>query len=541
MEFMNENTIEALDFRYIFNNIATLTPYGKIYKNRLKAFEVGEERELIDELDKIENYLLFIQNNDIRREINNVFSHIKDLRTSIKRTMDGFILTEVELFEIKIFLFLIRDLEKIIKKYKIKVYKDTEIIPIKSLEQTLDPENTGVSTFYIYDNYSEELKSIRERKRSLDKEIKLEKKHIKEKIEEDFKLRLQPDLSLSIPKSNKELIEKIQNYPYLTYTSETYINIKFTIKPTDDINKLEQEVLILKGKEEKEELRIREYLSKEIKKRKKEIFKNMANIGRLDLILGKAKFALDINGVKPEIIKEHKIEIEEGIHPKVSDFLKEKDLKFTPVSIGLKEGVTCITGANMGGKTISLKLVGLLSAMTQYGLFVPAKRMKYGLNKFIKTSIGDMQSTDSGLSTFGGEIKIVSEAIKSADERGIILIDELARGTNPEEGYAISKAIVSYLKDKNSISLLTTHYDNIANLDNVVHLQVIGLSKINFDSLLLEMSKEDKMDIINKYMDYRLKIVEKNTLVPRDALNIAKIMGIDEEVLKLAESYLIDN
>ncbi len=84
--------------------------------------------------------------------------------------------------------------------------------------------------------------------------------------------------------------------------------------------------------------------------------------------------------------------------------------------------------------------------MAQYGLMVPAKKMKLGLNQFIKTSIGDLQSTDQGLSTFGGEIQLISKAIEKSHERGLILIDELARGTNPEEGYAISKAIVEYLK-----------------------------------------------------------------------------------------------
>ena len=304
------------------------------------------------------------------------------------------------------------------------------------------------------------------------------------------------------------------------------------------MNQLEREVLILKDKEEREELRIRENLSKEIGKRRREIFRNMASIGKLDLILGKAKYALDINGVKPDIVEEHEIEIIDGIHPKVADFLKEKELSFTPISIFLKEGVACITGANMGGKTISLKLVGLLSVMAQYGLFVPAKRMKLGLNQFIKSSIGDMQSTDSGLSTFGGEIKIVGEAISKSNEKGLILIDELARGTNPEEGYAISKAIVDYLKDKNSITLLTTHYDNVANLDNVVHLQVVGLSQINIFDLAKEMDSHEKMEIINKYMDYSLRVVEKDTAVPKDALNIARIMGLDEEILKLAEKYL---
>jgi DNA mismatch repair protein MutS2 len=538
MIFMDQVTQESLDFQYILNKISTLTPYGMMYKGRLKAFELGRERELMEELDKIEAYLPSVYNKEIRREFNNIFAHIKDLRTSTRRAMEGFILTEVELFEIKNFLFLIRDLSELIKKNNIPIFDDTEIKPIESLEKLLDPENTGISTFYIYDTYSDELKQIREKKREVDKEIKLKKRELKDTIKEELNLDLRPDSSVVISKDKKELIEKIQNYSHLTYVSETYMNIKFTIKPTEKMNQLEREVLILKDKEEREELRIRENLSKEIGKRRREIFRNMASIGKLDLILGKAKYALDINGVKPDIVEEHEIEIIDGIHPKVADFLKEKELSFTPVSIFLKEGVACITGANMGGKTISLKLVGLLSVMAQYGLFVPAKRMKLGLNQFIKSSIGDMQSTDSGLSTFGGEIKIVGEAISKSNEKGLILIDELARGTNPEEGYAISKAIVDYLKDKNSITLLTTHYDNVANLDNVVHLQVVGLSQINIFDLAKEMDSHEKMEIINKYMDYSLRVVEKDTAVPKDALNIARIMGLDEEILKLAEKYL---
>lgn len=538
MVFMDESTKESLDFQYILNKISTLTPYGMMYKGRLRAFELDRKKELMEELDKLEAFLPSVQNKEIRRELNNIFAHIKDLRTSTRRAAEGFILTEVELFEIKNFLFLVRDLSQLIKKNNIPAFDDTEINPIESLEKALDPENTGISTFYIYDAYSEELRKIRDRKREADKEIKIEKKVIKDKIKKELNLDLRPDSSVVISKDKKELIEKLQNEPYLTYVSETYMNIKFAIKPTEKITQLDREILILKDKEEREELRIREDLSKEIGKRRKEIFRNMANIGRLDLLLGKAKYALDINGIKPEIIEEHKIEIIDGIHPKVADFLKEKELSFTPISISLKEGVACITGANMGGKTISLKLVGLLSAMAQYGLFVPAKKMKLGLNQFIKSSIGDMQSTDSGLSTFGGEIKIVQEAISMAKEKGLILIDELARGTNPEEGYAISKAIVAYLKDKNSITLLTTHYDNVANLDNVVHLQVIGLSKVNVIDLAKEISIEEKMEIINKYMDYRLRIVQKDTSVPKDALNIARIMGLDGEILELAEGYL---
>lgn len=538
MIFMDENTKKSLDFQYILNKISISTPYGMIYKNRLKAFKVEEVDELIEELDKLEEFLPSIAKVEIRKEFNNIFAHVKDLRSSVKRAMEGFILTEVELFEIKNLLFLIRDLNNLINKYNIPVFEDTKITPIKSLEIALDPEGTGISTFYIYDNYSEELRTIREKRRTIDRELKLEKKLIKEKIKLELGLDLRPDASIVISKDEKAGLKKLEEYPDLIYISETYMNIKFAIKPTEKMTNLQTQNSILKDKEEVEELKIRENLSKEIGKRRKEIFRNMANIGRLDLLIAKAKFAIGINGVRPEILNEHRIEISHGIHPKVVELLKEKGLNFTPISIDLKEGVTCITGANMGGKTISLKLVGLLSAMAQYGLFVPAESMKLGLNKFIKTSIGDMQSTDSGLSTFGGEITIVQEAITMAHNKGLILIDELARGTNPEEGYAISKGIVTYLKDKNAITLLTTHYDNVANIDKVVHLQVIGLSEINILELAEEIEKNKKMETINKYMDYRLRVVKRDQSVPRDALNIAAIMGLDKEVINLAENYL---
>lgn len=538
MVFMDESTKESLDFQYILNKINPITPYGKMYKGRLKAFEIGEEEKLKKELGKIEAFLPYIENKEIRRDFNNVFAHIKDLRTSIRRTMEGFILTEVELFEIKILLFIIRDLNKFMIDNNIPCFNNTEIKRMESLERLLDPEDTKISTFYIYDAYSLELKKLRKKRSRVDKSIKLENNNIKEKIKEELDINLRPDNSLTVSKDKKGLLKTLEDHPYLSYRSETYMNITFSIKPSDQMVSLEREIIILKDKEEREEQKIRESLSREINKKRKAIYRNMANIGRLDLLIAKTKYALDIEGVKPGIKEEKGIHIVDGIHPQVYDFLKGKKLEFTPITICLSGGVTCITGANMGGKSVSLKLTGLLSAMAQYGLFVPAKSMTLGLNKYIKSSIGDMQSTDSGLSTFGGEIKIVSEGIARAHERGLILIDELARGTNPEEGYAISKAIVNYLKDKESITLLTTHYDNVANSEDIVHLQVIGLSKINLLDLFGEIDVDEKMDFINRHMDYRLKRVKETKEVPRDAINIATIMGLDEEIIKLAEGYL---
>ena len=537
---MDESTKEALDFQYVLNKIEVITPYGQMFKSRMKPFVIGGEEALKYQLDVLGSFIPYVEDLEIRRRFNDLLAHVKDLRNSVKRAVDGFTLNEVELFEIKNFLFILIELQTLFEEKKIPRFTETTISLIDKLLEILDPENTKISTFYIYDEYSEELKTIRKEKIRIKKEIRQETIRIKEKVQKELEVNLRPDNSIMIPKSKKAELDRLKENEDMIYVSETYMMIKFAIKPTEEITSLERIEQILDNKEEREEQRIKEMLTKEVAKRNRELYRNMLSIGRLDLFLAKAKLAMAINGTKPEILSNHHVDIESGRHPKVEEFLKERGLEFKPISVKLMPGVATITGANMGGKTISLKLIGLLTAMAQYGLYVPAEKMTLGLSKYIKTSIGDMQSTDSGLSTFGGEIKVVREAMARSEEQGLILIDELARGTNPQEGYAISKAIVVHLLNKPSITLLTTHYDNVANIENVLHLQVVGLSNLDFNKLKEEIKNSDGMDIINKNMDYRLKVVEQSKEIPKDALNIARIMGLDDEILQIAEN-IIDN
>ena len=301
---------------------------------------------------------------------------------------------------------------------------------------------------------------------------------------------------------------------------------------------LENKLSILKEKEEREEEKVRRFLTNKVKDYSRDLWQNISGIGRLDLILAKAKLARDLKGVKPNIVSRHVLHIKRGRHPKIEEILNKKGLKFTPISVNLKEGVTVITGANMGGKTVSLKLIGLLVSMAQHGLFVPAEEMTLGLNSFIKSSMGDFQSIDRGLSTFGSEIVRIKEATDLCHKKGLILMDELAKGTNPREGYAISKALVEYFKDKNSITIMTTHYDNIVDKD-VLHLQVAGLSNIDFNELEKRlMSTSERLDILNSLMNHELIEAKESSQVPQDAINIAKILGLKAEIIDLAQQYL---
>ncbi|WP_352420283.1 hypothetical protein [Proteiniborus sp.] len=539
-DFIDNNTKEVIGLDYILRKIDTITPYGKELKENIEPFKIGEEDLLIKQFAIIERLVKLIKENKFFfKNIKNILHNIKDIRNSTLRAKEGYILSNVELFEIKGFILTLVELSEELKTIEDQLDNSIIINRIVELETLLDPQKTKIKAFYIYDDYSDRLKSIREKKRQIDNKIKIEKKEIKGKLERELSLKIRPDGSILISKNQKEILEKVKNNPNLIYSSETYMNIKFTLKSTPTLYELEKELAAIKEREEEEEQEIRQHLSEKIGFYYNEIIMNTQYIGKLDLMLAKTYMAIGTNSIKPTILKEHRISITNGRHLKVEDILKSNGQEFTPISITLYEGVSCITGANMGGKTVSLKLVGQLCAMAQYGLFVPCTKMETGLHGFIYGSIGDMQSTDKGLSTFGSEISSIKEGLKKADKNGLILIDELARGTNPDEGYAISKAIVNFLKNKKSITLITTHYDNVANSDGVLHYQVVGLSGIDYEELRNKMfSNANSMDLVSQCMDYRLKKVTKDTRVPRDAINIARLMGLEESIVEDAEKIL---
>lgn len=538
--FISEDTAKNLDLDFIFDNLNVYTPYGEVYKKAMKPYVTKEKDSLVEELDRIEKVVNLIERQRYDFiEMRNYFKHIKDLRLTFKRVDEGDVLSTTELFEIKMFVSVLKNLDINLKKLRWDIPEDIKPRSIPYLESLFDPGKTGTNTFYIYDEYSKMLAYIRRDIRDIENRISKERKSLKEKVEKDLNVKLRANGEITVNKDNKELIDRFKAYEFLTYSVETYMNITFKTISTLDIDNFNQKLQELKLIEEEEEFKVRKTLSGEIKKHMGDIEKNIGAIGKLDLLVAKGYHAVGFNAAKPEIVDENSIYILNGRNIKVEQNLKKDDREFTPITLELKKGVTCITGANMGGKTISLKTIGLLLVMAHYGMFVPAEKMKLSLKKYVFFSMGDLQSTDKGLSTFGGEILKIKEAIKDADKEGLILIDELARGTNPKEGYAISKAIINYLKNKETITIITTHFDGLADEEEVKHLQVRGLSVEDWDKISEKIQEERHgVSLLHYYMDYRLTEIKDIKEVPKDAINISRLMGLDEQILKDAEEIL---
>ena len=527
---MTENTIKNINFDYIFNEVKPITEYGIRKKREAKPFKMGQEAGLRNEFNKIRAFI----ESEKRRDIIDILKHIKNIHETLDRAKNNQVLDEVELFEIKNFQIQSEKMDKVLKAVSID---DLRLTPIPQLIELLDPAHEKLNTFYIYDGYSEKLKNLRSEKKQLEKYIGLLKKEIKTNIEKKYSIKLNLKDEVTISKAQGEKLEELSNDSNLRISGENYLNVIFKIKSSIEMDQLEKTLEYLKNEEEEEEFKIRQNISKEIKGYYDLIVNNIQIIGETDYIIAKANYAQKTHSVEPEIITELEIDIKAGRNLKLEKTLKEKKEKhkeYVPVDLNLRKNVICITGANMGGKTVSLRMLGQIAAITAYGMYVPCEYAKICLFEKIFISVGDDQSIEKGLSTFGAEIVNLKEALDYSDTRCLILIDELAGGTNPKEGYAITKAVVNYLKKKNCITVLTTHYDNVANDDDVQNLQVAGLKLPDETDLF----KINNIEQISKYMDYRLIEVQYQSDIPKDAIKIAKMAGINESIIKDAENYL---
>lgn len=535
----NIKTRRETGFDYVLSEMELGTPFGQKGMKEKQPFFPGQEELLRRELDKIEEMMRLVQANrrsvDILRE---TFMEMKDNSFTIERSKSS-VLSVVEIFEIKSLLLQMKKIRELFQDTELPVefvLEDTD-----SLLKALDPRGDGLNTFYIYDEFSEKLGEMRKEKRNIELSIRKENKARKQEIKEKYGITLTPKFEFTVSKSNDESIKMINEIEDLEQVEEDYTSVTFTLKKTDEIYAFLKEMEDLNRRIEEEEDTVRENLSRIIGTYEEILSENCRRLGELDITLAKALYAKKHNCVKPEIIKEHKLEIQEGRHLKVEDVLLSKGKAYCPVSICLEDGVTCITGANMGGKTVSLKLVGLVAVLTQYGFFVPAERAQVGLSNYMQILIGDSQSVERGLSSFGSEMEELKEILDNSKERSLLLIDEIASGTNPVEGLALTRSLVDYLKARAYISLITTHFETVTEDPQVCNMQVCGLAGADFDRLDREIryaGRKERIDVISKYMDYRLRRVEDQSEIPKDALNIAKMLGIGSDIINRAKDYM---
>lgn len=509
---MNKKSLKVLEFEKIKEKLKkyTASSAAKAIIEELEPYESSYEvRRALKETDEALKLL--------GKKGSPPFEGLYDVRDAIERAGKGGTLMAGSILKIGNMLRCARNLKDYIgRKEEEEAYPLLEstcegIVPLKSLENSIF--NIIISEEEISDSASTTLYNIR-------KSLREKNSSIRDKVN-DF-----------IRSNSKYLQENLY-----TMRGERYvIPVKAEFKGAVNglihdqsssgatlfmepitLVKLNNDIKELMLKEKAEVERLLAELSAKIYENIDIVKIDSSIVWEMDFIFAKAKYANDINGICPEINDDGSFDIVEGRHP-----LIDRNI-VVPSSIELGKEFTSvvITGPNTGGKTVTLKTVGLIHIMALSGMLIPAREnSSIAFYKEIFADIGDEQSIEQSLSTFSSHMTNIVNIIKESDKESLVLFDELGAGTDPTEGAALAISILEYLKNRGVKIIATTHYSE---------LKVYGLKTDGVENASVEFNVETLKPT------YRLLLGIPGK---SNAFEISKRLGLIDDVIDDARNLI---
>lgn len=512
---MNDRALRVLEYNKIIKMLRdrTVSSLGRSYVEKLKPdsdfFEVEAS------LKETTHALAYLW-----RKGGAPFGGIHDVRAAVKRVDIGSVLSISELLRIGDVLRCSRNIKQFLTNDIPSEWQDNtalelgrQINVLRSLEE--DISNAIISEEEISDRASPELSSVR-------RSIRQKQEGIKDRLfsiirSSEYRKILQ-DAVVTL-RGDRYVIPVKQEYkaqvPGLVHDMSSSGATVF-VEPLS-IVEANNEIKALFIREQQEIERILEELTTKVAQVKTEIEVNLEILAHLDFMFAKAKLSRDMNAICPHLTDKRQIRIKQGRHP----LLDKHSVVPIDIELGHSFSTLVITGPNTGGKTVTLKTVGLFVLMLQSGLHVPVKEgSEFGIFKNVYADIGDEQSIEQSLSTFSSHMKNIVNILKWADEDSLVIFDELGAGTDPTEGAALAIAILDGLTKRGIRTMATTHYSE---------LKIYALSAENVENACCEF------DVETLRPTYKLLVGVPGK---SNAFAISQKLGLDSYIIDKAKGYL---
>ena len=512
---MDTHLLEKLDYQKI----------KELLKEELFTFS---GREHLKNLEPSSDFAMVLKWQKETTEMKNILEKLSsppfiplenDIREEIKQAqIQDSILTQKSLFYIARMLECFHLTKEFLEKLPTEQYplireKGANLKLFRILEKTI--KDSINEELQIIDDASPLLKKIRQKISSIERKIK-------ERLENIIKdpqnrLIIQDDI-ITIRQGRYVIPVKQQEkgkFPGVIHDkSESGVTVFMEPLAVVEFN---NELRELHQEEKQEEYRILQRLTALVGQNGEEILFSYQNLGELDFINAKAKLSIKMRAVEPQINEQGIMHLDKARHP----LLKNKIVPID-IELGEKFEILIITGPNTGGKTVTLKTVGLLNLMAQSGFHIPVgKDSKVAVFKKIFADIGDEQSMEQSLSTFSAHIQNIIHILEEADQYSLVLLDELGAGTDPSEGSALAMAILDLLKSKGAKVLSTTHHDSLKAYAYLT--EGVMNAKVEFNEKTLKPTYKISIGLPGKSC----------------AFAVAQRLGLPEEALSKAEQYLV--
>ena len=507
---MNDKTIKVLEFEKIIEQIKqeASTSLGQSAINDIQIeTDIKKVQQLQDETDEAVHIY--------RLNERPPFSYANDVVPFVKRSEIGSMLYAEECVEIAQLLYCSRHLKNYISDHEedlthLKAYAE-QIHPVQQLEKEI---------FRVIDEHGEIVDYATTALQSIRNNIRTSERRIRERLQQIIrsKGKMLSDGIITI-RNNRYVLPVRHEYRQAIggIVHDQSASGQTLFMEPQAITTINNELQQLFVKEKREIEKVLLALTSQIAEHHMEIIDNQHLIARLDSIFAKASYSMKMRGSKPKLNDQGVIDIKRGRHP----LIDEDEVIANDIKIGDSYHAIVITGPNTGGKTVTLKMVGLFVLMAQAGMQIPAlDGSEIAIYKNIFADIGDEQSIEQNLSTFSSHMTNIVQIMENVDNQTFVLFDELGAGTDPQEGAALAMAILDEVIDRQATVIATTHYPELKAYS--YNREYVMNASVEFDVETLRPT-------------YRLLLGIPGR---SNAFEISRRLGLSDSLIDQAESYI---